>query len=73
MIIESEFRRWKKTPDGKYLPGVFQFPEGVVVRFPDGDEYCSEDGPRDRVATTMEGSPVHQALVAAGLELVRIN
>lgn len=76
LIIEARWRRWKyrdanADPCDRYLPGVFRIPEGVRVRFPDGDEYDSTGGPdgRNEDGTTMEGSPVHQALTDAGFLL----
>ena len=80
MIIEAKDYQWKycdkdAPPRGRYLPGIFRIPEGVIIRFPNGEEYDSTGGPdgRNLEGTTMEGSPVHQALVDAGLSLERVQ
>ena len=80
MIIEAKDYKWQyrdtnADPCDRYFAGAFRIPEGVTVRFPNGDEYDSTGGPdgRSEDDTTMEGSPVHQALVDAGLSLERVR
>ena len=78
--IEAKDYKWKyrdaqAAPCDRYLPGSYRIPDGVTVRFPNGDEYDSTGGPDgpSETDTAMEGSPVYQALVDAGWPLEKVR
>lgn len=69
-VIESPMREWVEGH------GVFQWPEDVEVRFPDGESYDARgywDANGELINTNdgygAVGSPCHQALVQAGVIL----
>ena len=76
ITIRTDITEWLPGTGGAHpAPGIFVWPEGVRIEFPNGDVFSADGGynadgdsidynPGGRGAV---GSPCHQALVAAGL------